>query len=225
MALCVKICGLSTPEAVDAAIEAGADLLGFVFFPPSPRHITYDQAHALSQHIGQRAEKVALSVDADLKTLSAMIDALRPGMLQLHGNEKPGQVEHIAEQFRLPVMKAIPVATRADLARIPDYAPVVDWLLFDAHAPKDATRPGGLGAAFDWHLLDGLSIDVPFMLSGGLTIDNLEEALAIAKPSGLDVSSGVETRPGLKDPDKIHAFVAAARNAENKMQKAAQVAP
>jgi phosphoribosylanthranilate isomerase len=214
MSLIVKICGLSTPETLDAALVGGADMVGFVFFPPSPRHVTLDVARALGKQAKGRAVKVALSVDADDADLENSIDALKPDILQLHGKESVARVRDIKQKFGLPVMKALAVETRADLAALPGYAAVCDRILFDAKAPKDATRPGGLGAVFDWHLLEGLDLKLPFMVSGGLTAANVAEALRITRAGGVDISSGVESAPGIKDPDMIRAFIRAARATE-----------
>jgi phosphoribosylanthranilate isomerase len=213
MALTVKICGLKTHDALDAALQAGADMVGFVFFPPSPRHLGLEGARVLGEQVGGLAQKVALTVDADNETLGDIVAALRPDMLQLHGKETPERVAVVRSRFGLPVMKAIPVSSRADLAAVRSYADVCDWLLFDARAPQEATRPGGLGKPFDWTLLAGLEPGVPFMLSGGLNARNVAEALGITQASGVDVSSGVERAPGEKDTAKIRAFVAAARAA------------
>lgn len=213
MSLLVKICGLKTEQALDAALDAGADLVGFVFFAPSPRNLLFDAARALGARVKGRAQKVALSVEADDALLDAIVAALAPDMLQLHGREPPERVAAIKARFGLPVMKAIPVETKGDLAAVPAYAHVADRLLFDARAPRDATRPGGLGKPFDWRLLENFDPGVPFMLSGGLDAGNLAEALRVTRASGVDVSSGVERAPGEKDPDKIRAFVRAAREA------------
>ena len=211
MSVIVKICGLSTPEALDVALEAGADMVGFVFFAPSPRHVTFERAHALTSRVLERAQKVALTVDADDALLDAVIEALQPDMLQLHGVESPARVEAVRRMFGLPVMKALPISAKNDLDGIVRYAGIADRLLFDARAPREATRPGGLGRPFDWHLLENLDPGVPFMLSGGLDAANVGEALRITRAPGVDVSSGVERAPGEKDPDKIRAFVRAAR--------------
>ena len=211
MALLVKICGLSTPEALDAALDAGADMVGFVFFAPSPRYISLDTARALSARVTDRAQKVALTVDADDLVLAQIIDALRPDVLQLHGHETPERVAAIRQRFGLPVMKVLAIETRADLAAIAPYTTIADRLLFDARPPRDATRPGGLGKPFDWRLLQNLDLPIPFMLSGGLNADNVAEAIHITRAPGVDVSSGVERAPGVKDSDKIRAFVRAAR--------------
>ena len=149
----IKICGLRTPAAVDAALGAGADMVGFVFFAPSPRHVDFATVRGLGARVGGRARKVALSVDADDEALATIIAAVSPDLLQLHGKETPARVGAVKARFALPVIKAIPVETADDLACVPAYAAVADWLLFDARAPRDATRPGGLGKAFDWRLL------------------------------------------------------------------------
>ena len=213
MPLIVKICGLSTPETLDAALGAGADMVGFVFFPPSPRHLQFDVARALGQRVRGRAQKVALTVDADPAFLQSIVEALGPDILQLHGAESVAQITAIRRKFGLPVMKAVPIAVKEDLVRIGTYATVADRLLFDARAPRDATRPGGLGNTFDWHLLKNVRSGVPFMLSGGLDATNIVDALRITRATGIDVSSGVERAPGVKDVDKIIAFVRAARRA------------
>ena len=175
---------------------------------------SYDAARTLGARVKGRAEKVALSVDADDAMLAAAVAALRPDVLQLHGKETPARVAAIRQRFGLPVMKAIAVEARGDLAAVADYASVADRLLFDARAPREATRPGGLGRAFDWRLLENLDPGIPFMLSGGLDAGNVAEALRITRARGIDVSSGVERAPGEKDPDKIRAFVRATRAAE-----------
>jgi phosphoribosylanthranilate isomerase len=217
MPVLIKICGLSTPEALDVALAAGADLVGFVFFPPSPRHVGYEAARALGARVRGRAQKVALSVDASDDQLSAMIEAVRPDLLQLHGKETPERVVVVRTRFGLPVVKALPIAERVDLSPIRLYDKVADRLLFDARAPREATRPGGLGRSFDWRLLENLKAAAPFMLSGGLDADNVAEALRITGAPAVDVSSGVERAPGLKDADKIRAFIRAARAAADQV--------
>jgi phosphoribosylanthranilate isomerase len=213
----VKICGLATSEALDAALEAGADMVGFVFFPPSPRHLTFEIARPLGRRVRGRAQKVALTVDADDALLEGIVEALQPDLLQLHGRESPARVVALKCRFGLSVMKAIAVAGEQDLLAIADYAGVADRLLFDARAPREATRPGGLGNAFDWHLLQDIHPGVPFMLSGGLDATNVAEALRITQAPGVDVSSGVERAPGEKDLEKIRAFVRAARQAAERL--------
>ena len=213
MPVAIKICGLKTPDALDVALDAGADMVGFVFFPLSPRNLGLDAARALGARVRGRAQKVALSVDATDDQLAAAIEALRPDMLQLHGQETPDRVVTVRARFGLPVMKALPIAERADLSAIRRYDNIADRLLFDGRAPREATRPGGLGKAFDWRLLEDLDCAVPFMLSGGLDAGNVAEALRITRAGGVDVSSGVERAPGEKDLDKIRAFIHAARAA------------
>jgi phosphoribosylanthranilate isomerase len=213
MPVSIKICGLKTPDALDAALDAGADMVGFVFFTPSPRHLAFATARELGARVRGRAAIVALSVDADDDWLAASIEALRPDWLQLHGKETPDRVAAVRARFGLPVMKALPVAERADLAAIDRYAGIADRLLFDARAPLDATRPGGLGRSFDWRLLTDIDPRVPFVLSGGLDPSNIAEALRITRAAAVDVSSGVERAPGDKDPSKIRAFIRAAREA------------
>jgi phosphoribosylanthranilate isomerase len=221
MALLIKICGLKTPEALDVALEAGADQVGFVFFAPSPRNLGYEAARALGQRVKGRAGKVALTVDASDEMLGEVIEALAPDMLQLHGTETPERVVAVRTRFGLPVMKALPIAERGDLSPIRLYAKLVDRLIFDARAPKEATRPGGLGRPFDWRLLQDVHPGVPFLLSGGLDIGNVADALVITRAPGVDVSSGVERAPGVKDPDKMRAFVRAARAAYASLNKVA----
>jgi phosphoribosylanthranilate isomerase len=217
MSLTVKICGLSTRETLDAALQAGADMVGFVFFPPSPRHLSLATARDLGKQARGRASKVALTVDADDATLANIVEALQPDILQLHGKETVARLRDIKQAFGLPVMKAIAVETLADLAPLPGYAAVADRILFDACAPKEATRPGGLGAVFDWRVLENLDLKLPFMVSGGLDAGNVAEAVRVTRAGGVDVSSGVERAPGVKDPDMIRAFIRAARATEELM--------
>ena len=209
----VKICGLSTPATLDAALDAGADMVGFVFFPKSPRHIEWATARALGRLARGRAKIVALGVDADDETLNRIVDALAPDLMQLHGRESPARVKRIGELCQCATMKAIGVATRADLARTEAYEGVADALLIDAKPPKDATLPGGNGRPFDWSLTRGFRAPVPWLLSGGLDPDNVAAAIALSQARGVDVSSGVENAPGVKDEAKIRAFVTAARRA------------
>src|SRR3954469_14368131 len=199
MSLLVKICGLSTRETLDVALGSGADMVGFVFFPPSPRHISLETARELGKQAKGRALKVALTVDADDATLDNIVEILRPDILQLHGKETTARLRDIKAKFGLPLMKALPVETAADLAALAGYAEVADRILFDARAPKGATRPGGLGAAFDWQLLEQLDLTLPFMVSGGLHAANIAEALGVTRAGGVDVSSGVERAAGVKD--------------------------
>jgi phosphoribosylanthranilate isomerase len=211
MSLTVKICGLSTPETLDAALQAGADMVGFVFFPASPRHISLETARELGRQAKGRAIKVALTVDADDTTLANIVETLRPDILQLHGKESVARLRDIKQAFGVQLMKVLAVETPADLAPLAGFAAVADRILFDARAPKGATRPGGLGAVFDWHVLENLDLKLPFMVSGGLTADNVAEAVRVTRAGGVDVSSGVERAPGVKDPEMIRAFIRAAR--------------
>ena len=221
MPLLVKICGLRTPETLDVALDAGADQVGFVFFAPSPRNLAYGAARALGERVKGRADKVALTVDASDEMLAEIVEALRPDMLQLHGTETPERVVAVRTRFGLPVMKALPIEDRASLSSIELYANAADKIIFDARAPREATRPGGLGKPFDWRLLQGVDPGVPFMLSGGLDIGNVADALSITRATGVDVSSGVERVPGEKDPEKIREFVWAARQADAALNRLA----
>lgn len=214
MPLLVKICGLKTPAALDAALTAGADMVGFVFFGPSPRNLGLAAARPLSEQVKGRARKVALSVNANDELLAASIEALKPDLLQLHGQETPERVASVRSRFGLPVMKALPISTRDDLSPVRLYAKIADWVLFDARAPREATRPGGLGKAFDWRLLENLNPGTPFMLSGGLDAGNVAAALQVTRAPAVDVSSGVESAPGVKDLEKIRAFIRVARSAK-----------
>jgi phosphoribosylanthranilate isomerase len=209
----VKICGLSTPATLDAALDAGADMVGFVFFPKSPRHVDWATARALGLKARGRAKIVALSVDADDDALKRIVDALAPDLLQLHGRETPARVKRIAELCDRPTMKAIGVATSRDFAAAGPYEGVADFLLIDAKPPRDATLPGGNGRPFAWSLARDFRPRRPWLLSGGLDPETVEAAIAQSGASGVDVSSGVESAPGAKDPARIKAFVAAARRA------------
>src|SRR5947209_1783533 len=211
MSLIVKICGLSTRETLDVALDAGADMVGFVFFPPSPRHLSLEAARDLGKQVNRRASKVALTVDADDATLANIVDALQPDILQLHGSETAARLRDIRQKFGLQVMKVVPVENAADLALLPGYAGVADRILFDARAPRQASRPGGLGAVFDWHLLEKLDLELPFMVSGGLHAGNVAEAVRVTQAGGVDISSGGQRTLGVKGPEKIRAFIRAAR--------------
>ena len=217
MSLIVKICGLSTPEALDAALDAGADMVGFVFFEASPRHVGFETARALGKRAGGRAQKVALTVNADDATFDEIVGSLQPDLLQLHGQETPARVAELKQRFGLPIMKALAVESKNDFEQVRNYASAGDWILFDAKAPPDATRPGGLGKPFDWTLLRGAISRVPVMLSGGLNAKNIEEALRITRVPAVDVSSGVESSPGVKDVEKIREFIRIARQAHERL--------
>jgi phosphoribosylanthranilate isomerase len=218
-ALLIKICGLSTAEAVGTAVDAGADMIGFVFHPKSPRYISHDAAEKLVDLIQRRALSVALVVDPEPGPLNILASVVKPDLWQLHGQETPTRVGEIRSWRGRPVMKAIGVATAADLAVVPDYAAIADRILLDAKPPRDAAYPGGHGQPFDLNILSALPPDQPFMLSGGLSPENVAEAIRTVRGmglalSGVDVSSGVESTPGVKDPGKIRAFIAAVREAE-----------
>jgi phosphoribosylanthranilate isomerase len=210
----VKICGLSTSETLAAALDAGADMVGFVHYQRSPRHVSLAAAPALVAQVADRAPKTLLTVDADDELLSAAIEAFAPDILQLHGAETPARVAAIREKFGRPVMKAIGLATATDLDEISAYEAVADMLLFDAQPADAAALPGGNGRAFDWTLLAGRSFARPWLLGGGLTAENVAAAIAATGAPGVDVSSGVESTRGVKDIGKIARFIAAARATE-----------
>jgi len=209
----VKICGLKTPEALQAALAARADLIGFVFYPPSPRSLAPEVAAELAELARGRATIVALIVDADDATIERIVRTVAPDMLQLHGSETPERVAEISRRWGKPTIKAIKVETAEDAVRALAYEGIASLILFDAKAPKDlaGALPGGNGLAFDWHLIDGVKDRVPFMLSGGLTPENVGAAIAATGATLVDVSSGVETGPGVKSTDLIRRFIAAAR--------------
>jgi phosphoribosylanthranilate isomerase len=213
MSLIVKICGLSTEETLDAALAAGADMVGFNFFPKSPRFVSTADAAALAKRARDRAEVVALVVDMDDAAIGDVVEALQPDWLQMHGRESVERAAAIRTRFGIRTMKAVGVAGPDDLALARSYAGVAERLLLDAKPPKDATRPGGNARTFDWSLAVGFAPGVPYLLSGGLTPMNVAEAISVTGAPGVDVSSGVETAPGKKDPALIRAFVANARAA------------
>jgi phosphoribosylanthranilate isomerase len=211
MSIAVKICGLATLDGVAAAARHGAQFIGFVFYPPSPRDVSPELAARLSLAAPRGIARVGLFVDADDAMLTAVLHKVPLDLLQFHGGETPERVALVKRRFGKPVMKAIPVAAAADIALAERYLGSADRLLFDAKPPKDSTVPGGHGLAFDWELLAGRRWTLPWMLSGGLTPDNLGEAVRITRAEAVDVSSGVEHAPGIKDPDKVAAFLARAR--------------
>lgn len=214
----IKICGLSTQASLAAALDAGTDLVGFVFFPKSPRHLSLETGAHLALVTGLRAVKVALTVDADDDALEAIVSAVAPDMLQLHGQETPQRVAEIKGRFGVPVMKAIGVSSKADIASAARYVGVADRILFDAKPPAGADLPGGNGLAFDWDLLRNVALDAPFMLSGGLDARNVVEAAVRTGAGAVDVSSGVESAPGQKDPARIAAFVRTIRSASGDIE-------
>ncbi|SHG87077.1 phosphoribosylanthranilate isomerase [Marivita hallyeonensis] len=206
-----KICGLTRSEDVLAAADAGAAYVGFVFFPKSPRNLTVEMAHALAIEVPAGIAKVALVVDADDGLLSQITDTVPIDMLQLHGSESPERVSDVRSRFGLPVMKAVGVAEAEDVAALDVYSEVADQILVDAKPPKNANLPGGNGVAFDWRLISARRWSKPWMLAGGLTPENVAEALALTGARQVDVSSGVEAAPGQKDAEKIRNFIAATR--------------
>jgi phosphoribosylanthranilate isomerase len=208
----IKICGLSTSSSVDVAVRAGADLVGFVFFPRSPRFVTNATARELASQIAGDVVRTGLIVDASNTEIAEILDQVPLDLLQLHGKETPARAAEIRSLFNLPVMKALPVAEAADLTVADDYRDVVDRFLFDAKPPKSADRPGGNAVTFDWTLMQDIQIDTPWLLAGGLTLDNVAEALKISGARGVDLSSGVESAPGVKDEGLIRSFIHAVRS-------------
>lgn len=212
----VKICGIKDLGAMNAALSVGADLVGLVFFPPSPRAVTPLGGADLAAAARGRAMVTALVVDADDALLRDIMARVNPDLLQLHGSETPERVKAIRACFGKPVMKAVPVSSAADLSVVASYEAVADRILYDAKPPKDADRPGGHGLPFDWNLLGAVAHKKPVMLSGGLDPENVAEAIRIVRPDAVDVSSGVEDTPGVKNAAKIEAFVQRARAAAEK---------
>lgn len=210
----VKVCGLSTLPTLEAALEAGAAYVGLVWFAKSPRHVTLEAARSLAARARGRAKVVSLVVDASDTEIAALVERVVPDMLQLHGKETPERVAAIRALSGTPVMKAVAVETAADAARALDYRSVCDYILFDAKAPKGSTLPGGNGVAFDWRALSGVTSEIDrWMLSGGLTAENVSAAIRLTGAKAVDVSSGVESAPGVKDVARIRAFIDAATSA------------
>jgi phosphoribosylanthranilate isomerase len=214
MTIEAKICGITTREALDAAIAGGADYVGLVFCAKSPRNLEIAEARELARHAGGKVKIVALTVDADDATLGQIIDEVSPDYLQLHGTESSERVAAIKQRFGRPVIKAIAVATSDDAAVAQQYAGSADVILFDAKAPPGATRPGGHGRPFDWNVLASVAGRMPFMLSGGLGPANVVEAIALTRATAVDVSSGVESAPGVKDVELIRRFLQAVKTAK-----------
>ena len=213
MTIRVKICGLKTEDAMRTALDAGADLVGLVFHAKSPRNVSIEVAKPLADLAREKAGIVALVVDPSDETLEAIVTAIEPGLIQLHGNETPERAAEIREHFATPVMKALQIGSRADAERARAYAGAVDLLLFDAKAPPQSNIPGGNGEVFDWTLIDGVKDIAPWILSGGLTPDNVAAAIRQTGAAAVDVSSGVERTRGEKDPGLIRAFIEAAKAA------------
>lgn len=209
----MKFCGLRTPADVSAAVEAGAAYVGFVFFPPSPRYLAPEDAAPIAAQVPEGIAKVALVVNADDDLLDQITETVPIDMLQLHGKETPERVTEIKQRYGLPVMKAVGVAGPEDLENLDTYLRVADQVLVDAKPPKDATLPGGNGLAFDWRLIAGRRWPVPWMLAGGLTDANVAEAMRLTGARQVDVSSGIESAPGVKDAALMQSFSAAIRTA------------
>ncbi len=208
----VKICGLTDATHVADAVAAGADYLGFNFFPKSPRFVSHEEAAALMAGVPERVQNVALVVNYSDDEFDALLACAKPDILQLHGSEAPERVEEVKTRFGLPVMKAFGIATADDLTQIDGYAAVADYLLIDAKPPKGADRPGGNAVSFDWSLLAGREIPVPWLLAGGLVPENVADAIAQTGACQVDVSSGVESAPGIKDASLVQSFISAARS-------------
>lgn len=212
MAIFTKICGINDALAMRTAVENGADMVGLIFYPPSPRNVTAEQAEELLRELPSGVDRVGVFVNPETDFLDAILAKARLDLLQLHGDETPDRCRALSIYFGLPVVKAFKVSEKADLDAARDYEDIVDWLMFDAKPPKDAKLPGGNAVSFDWTIMQNARFQRPWMLSGGLTPENLAEAVKRSGASAVDVSSGVESTPGKKDPTKIRAFLKAARD-------------
>lgn len=211
MPVLAKICGINDAAALQTAVDHGADMLGFVFYPPSPRNLTAEAAEELLRDLPSGIDRVGVFVDPETDFLDAILAKARLDLLQLHGDETPDRCRALSIYFGLPIIKAFKVSEKADLDRARDYEDIVDWLMFDAKPPKGAKLPGGNAASFDWTIMQNARFQRPWMLSGGLTPENLAQAVKRSGAPAVDVSSGVESAPGKKDPAKIRAFLDAAR--------------
>lgn len=211
----IKICGLSTPETITAAINAKADFIGFVFYAPSPRHLEIETAKYLAAAVPNTVKKVGLFVNPDDTYLAQVLNEVALDFIQLHGTETPERVKEIKEKYTLPIIKSFPIASKKDLDAIQYYTGIADWFLFDARPSNDGDElPGGNGKSFDWNILKNFNSNTPWMLAGGLDPDTVAAAIRILKPDAVDVSSGVETHiQGEKDTAKIHSFILAAKQA------------
>jgi phosphoribosylanthranilate isomerase len=208
----VKICGITTADAVSAAVTAGAVYGGLVFHPKSPRNLDIDRARALAHQMRGKLKVVTLLADPSDEQLAAVAAQVAPDYFQLHGKEAARRVAYVRAKFNMPVIKALPVAEASDLAAVTEYENVADLLMFDAKAPTGAERPGGHGQAFDWKILAGRSFAKPWFLAGGLDPDNVARAIELSGAGMVDVSSGVESAPGIKDPARIQSFLNATRH-------------
>jgi len=213
MGVLVKICGINSREAAEAALRAGADFAGLVFFERSPRHLSLEQAGVLARLLRGRTRIVTLMVEPSDAAVDEVMAAVSPDLIQLHGNESPARAAAIAARTKRPIIKVLAVADSEDVVRAHAYEEAADYLLFDAKVDASATRPGGWGAAFDWQLVSGRTFRRPFGLAGGLNPENVARAIKVSGAQLVDASSGVEDAPGRKSPEKIAAFVSAARNA------------
>lgn len=213
MTLDIKICGLKTPEAVDAALAGGASHIGFIFFARSPRHVEPEDAARLREAARGKALAVAVTVDAEDAVLERIVSIMQPDMLQLHGKEPPERVAAIKARYRLPIIKAFPIREAADLRAAEPYRGIADRYLFDAKPPEGSQLPGGNGVSFDWPLLAAVPAGTDYFLSGGLNAENVGQALRVARPPAIDISSGVETAPGVKSPARIEEFFSAVQAA------------
>ncbi len=211
MALFTKICGINDPVAMQTAVENGADMIGLIFYPPSPRNVSAEQAEELLRDLPSGIDRVGVFVNPETDFLDQILAKARLDLLQLHGDETPDRCRALSIYFGLPVIKAFKVSEKTDLDAARDYEDIVDWLMFDAKPPKDAKLPGGNAVSFDWTIMQNARFQRPWMLSGGLTPENLAEAVERSGAAAVDVSSGVESAPGKKDPDRIRAFLKAAR--------------
>ncbi|MGB7287591.1 MAG: phosphoribosylanthranilate isomerase [Salaquimonas sp.] len=221
----IKICGLSTREAISTSIHAGADMLGFIFFEKSPRHLEIEKATGLSDFIGSKIEKVAVTVNADQTYLDQIVKRVKPDILQLHGAETPEQVALAKQRYGIPVMKAFAIRTSEDFDKLIPFEGIADRFLLDAKAPEGAEIPGGNGISFDWNLLIKAKFKTPYMLSGGLEVGNIIDALKISGAAAIDISSGVESSPGVKDIAKINAFIKTVRGYDLSVEKNKDLAP
>ncbi|WP_378946331.1 phosphoribosylanthranilate isomerase [Mesorhizobium sp. ANAO-SY3R2] len=213
MAFDIKICGLKTEEALKAVLDNGASHVGFIFFAKSPRNVSPDEAGRLREAAKGRAKAVAVTVDADDAFLDEIVAKMAPDMIQLHGKETPERVAEVKVRYGLPVMKAFSIREAADFEAMAAYIGIADRMLFDAKPPAGSELPGGNGVSFDWRLLAGLDASVDYMLSGGLNAANIGDAITLASPPGIDISSGVESAPGVKDDALIDNFFRAVRAA------------
>jgi len=210
----VKICGLTDPAHAEDAADLGANFVGAVFFEKSPRFLTFQRAAEMFEFIPSKVARVGLFVNPDDSFIDQAMNQLRLDYIQLHGDETPERVEQVRFEFGMPVIKAVPISSKADLEAAKAYDTIADMLMFDAKAPSGAERPGGNGLAFDWALLKDTRWQSPWFLAGGLTPANVEQAIAASGAKMVDVSSGVESAPGVKDFDKMAAFIAAAKGKE-----------